>query len=70
MFGSAGNASTLFLTGFKMGFIVGGTFGGVIGMYQFYQFRQFLIIPMSILGSGVSFGTFMGAGMTLRAGEM
>ena len=70
IFGTAGNASQLFLTGFKMGFIVGGTFGGVIGCYQFYQMRQFAIIPLSIIGTGCSFGTFMGAGMTLRSGDM
>jgi hypothetical protein len=29
-----------------------------------------MVIPLSAIGSGVSFGFFMGLGMTFRAGEM
>ena len=34
IFGSAGASSQTFLMGFKMGALVGGGFGGVMGTYQ------------------------------------
>ena len=69
LFGSGKATSGLFLTGFQMGALVGGAFGGLIGIYQAYQMRSFAIIPMSMIGSGVSFGFFMGLGMTFRSGS-
>ena len=53
-----------------MGALVGGAFGGVMGTYQAIQFRSFAVIPMAMIGSGVSFGFFMGLGMTIRSQEM
>ena len=68
---SAGGATTqTFSTGFKMGALVGGAFGGVMGTYQAIQMRSFMVIPIAMVGSGVSFGFFMGLGMTLRSGDM
>ena len=70
IFGEAGNAGQTFTTGFMMGALIGGCFGGVMGTYQAYQMRSFMVIPMAAIGSGVSFGFFMGLGMTLRSGTM
>ena len=70
MFGSAGSTSQTFITGFKMGALVGGAFGGVIGTYQAIQMRSFAVIPMAMVGTGVSFGFFMALGLTIRSGEM
>ena len=70
IFGSAGQTTQTFVTGFKMGALVGGAFGGVMGTYQAIQMRSFLVIPMAMIGSGVSFGFFMGLGMTIRTQEM
>ena len=33
IFGSAGETSQTFVTGFKLGALVGGTFGGILGTY-------------------------------------
>ena len=55
----------MFFTGFKMGFIVGGIFGGLMGSYYAIVYRTFSYIPMAALGSGCSFGFFMGIGMVM-----
>jgi hypothetical protein len=70
LFGSGKATSNLFVTGFQMGFMVGGAFGSILGTWQAIQMRSFMLIPLSAIGSGVSFGFFMGLGMTFRAGEM
>jgi hypothetical protein len=62
-----GDVKTMFFQGFKMGFIVGGIFGGLMGTYYAIVHRSFLYIPMSALGSGGSFGFFMGIGMIMRS---
>jgi len=49
-----------------MGFIVGGIFGGLMGVYYAAVSRTFYVIPMAALGSGCSFGFFMGIGMVMR----
>ena len=67
IFGSAGQTTQTFVTGFKMGCLVGAGFGGVMGVYQAVQLRTFMVIPMAMIGSGVSFGFFMGLGMTIRS---
>ena len=56
----------MFFQGFKMGFLVGGIFGGLMGTYYAITYRQFMYIPMSAIGSGASFGFFMGLGMIMR----
>lgn len=50
-----------------MGFIVGGIFGGLMGLYYAVTTRQIMYIPMSAIGSGCSFGFFMGIGMIIRS---
>ncbi len=49
-----------------MGFMVGGLFGLVIGLYSAYQSRRLLAIPMSVIISGGSFGFIMGCGSIIR----
>ena len=70
IFGAAGGSTQTFVMGFKMGAMVGGAFGGVMGTYQAIQMRSFLVIPASAIMSGVSFGFFMGLGLTIRSGDM
>ena len=67
IFGAVGDVRQMFFQGFKMGFIVGGIFGGLMGTYYAIVQRQFMFIPMSAIGSGCSFGFFMGIGMIMRA---
>lgn len=55
------------LNGAMMGFMVGGLFGAVVGLYSAFQTRRFIAIPMSILVSGGSFGFIMGCGSVLRS---
>jgi hypothetical protein len=70
LFGSGKATSNLFFTGFQMGAAVGASFGGIFGLWQMVQTRSFLVLPMSMFASGISFGFFMGIGMTFRAGDM
>jgi len=70
IFGAAGQTSSLFVNGFKMGALVGGAFGGVLGTYQAIQMRSFMVIPLAAVGSGFSFGCCMGLGMMIRTSEM
>ena len=66
IFGGVNNAQKMFAQGFKLGFCVGGIFGGLIGTFYAISSRQFLILPISAIGTGCSFGFFMGIGMILR----
>lgn len=66
IFGSTASSTGNFYMGFKMGALVGAGFGGVMGTYQAVQMRSFMVIPISMIASGVSFGFFMGLGMTIR----
>lgn len=66
IFGALGDVQTMFFTGFKMGFMVGGIFGGIMGVYYAVTTRSLLYVPMAALGSGASFGFFMGIGMVMR----
>ena len=66
IFGGVNEAQKLFFHGFKFGSIVGGSFGGLIGLFYAFQKRQFIYFPMSAIGSGLSFGFFMGLGFILR----
>ena len=66
IFGGFGNAQKMFLQGFKLGFCVGGIFGGLIGTFYAISSRQFFLMPLSAIGTGCSFGFFMGIGMILR----
>ncbi len=49
-----------------MGAIVGGIFGGLMGVYWAISYRQLYLIPTFALSSGCSFGFFMGIGMVMR----
>ena len=53
--------------GFKMGAMVGGVFGSVMGSYYAIVYRTIWYIPMAAIGSGGSFGFFMGIGMVIRS---
>ena len=66
IFGGVNNAQKMFLQGFKLGFCVGGIFGGLIGTFYAISSRQFIVLPISAVGTGCSFGFFMGIGMILR----
>jgi hypothetical protein len=67
IFGAMGDVGDKFFTGFKMGFIVGGIFGGLMGLYYAAIYRTVMYVPMAALGSGGSFGFFMGIGMIFRS---
>lgn len=60
-------AKSNMLNGAMMGFMVGGLFGLVIGLYSAIQTRRFIAIPMSVLVSGGSFGFIMGCGSVVRS---
>jgi hypothetical protein len=61
------NAKVNMLNGAMMGFMVGGLFGLVLGIYQAFQTRRFMAIPMSVIVSGGSFGFILGCGSVLRS---
>ncbi|PHJ25268.1 reactive oxygen species modulator 1 [Cystoisospora suis] len=52
--------------GVKMGAAVGGIFGLLTGGYAAFAHRNFLILPVSMVGGAVSFGFFLGCGMIIR----
>jgi hypothetical protein len=54
------------LNGAMMGFMVGGLFGLVIGIYSAFQTRRLITIPMSVLVSGGSFAFILGCGSVLK----
>lgn len=56
----------MFFAGFKIGAIVGGIFGGLMGTYYAVTYRAIQYIPLAAIGSGASFGFFMGIGMVMR----
>lgn len=62
-----GGFSERFFMGAKMGFMVGGIFGGLAGVMGFMRTGQFLYVPVSILISGLSFGFFLGVGTIVRS---
>lgn len=64
---AASSAKLNMLNGAMMGFMVGGLFGLVVGVYSAFQTRRFIAIPMSVLVSGGSFGFIMGCGSVLRS---
>ena len=53
-----------------MGGMIGGTFGAAFGTFYAIQNRTFWLMPMSAISSGVTFGFFMGLGMTFRMSGM
>jgi hypothetical protein len=60
------SAKVNMLNGAMMGFMIGGLFGLVIGVYSAFQTRRLIAIPMSVLVSGGSFGFILGCGSVLR----
>lgn len=55
------------LNGAMMGFMVGGLFGLIIGVWSAVQTRRLAAIPISVLASGGSFGFILGCGSVLRS---
>jgi len=64
---SMSSAKANMLNGAMMGFMVGGLFGLVVGIYSAFQTRRLIAIPMSVLVSGGSFGFILGCGSVLRS---
>jgi hypothetical protein len=60
-------AKSNMLNGAMMGFMVGGLFGLVVGIYSAIQTRRLIAIPMSVIVSGGSFGFILGCGSVLRS---
>ena len=54
---------------FLMGCMVGGGFGGIVGLYYAVTHRSFIIFPVSILTSGLSFGFFLMCGSLVRSSD-
>lgn len=65
IFGSGHASSKLFIGGFTTGCMIGGVFGGLIGLFTAVQYRSFAALPLSMAASGVSFGFFMGMRMVI-----
>lgn len=61
------SAKVNMLNGAMMGFMVGGLFGLIIGVWSAVQTRRFAAIPISVLASGGSFGFILGCGSVLRS---
>lgn len=70
IFGAAGNTTHTFVKGFQMGALVGGGVGLMVGTYSAIQMRSFMYIPLSMIGSAVPFGCFMGLGLAIRSSDM
>ena len=66
IFGAVGDVKSMFFKGFQVGALVGGIFGGLLGTYYAIAYRTIWYIPMLAIGSGSSFGFFMGIGMIIR----
>lgn len=61
------SAKVNMLNGAMMGFMVGGLFGLVVGIYSAIQTRRLIAIPMSVIVSGGSFAFILGCGSVLRS---
>ncbi len=61
------SAKVNMMNGAMMGFMVGGLFGLILGVYSAFQTRRFAAIPISVLASGGSFGFILGCGSVLRS---
>mmetsp|Transcript_48775 Transcript_48775/g.35897 ORF Transcript_48775/g.35897 Transcript_48775/m.35897 type:complete len:164 (-) Transcript_48775:32-523(-) len=66
IFGALGDVRSMFFNGFKIGFVVGSIFGGLMGTYYAIIYRTIIYIPTAAVGSGASFGFFMGIGAVMR----
>lgn len=58
------------IEGAKMGFMIGGLFGFMLGCYSAVQTRRFMVIPISTIASGASFGFLLGCGSAIRQDEV
>lgn len=54
---------------FLMGCMVGGGFGGIVGLYYAISHRSFIIFPVSMITSGLSFGFFLMCGSLVRSND-
>ena len=67
LFGSGVNTTVMFTQGFMMGGLVGCGIGLGVGTISAIKYRQFSLIPLSMLASGTTFGCLMGIGGVTRA---
>ena len=58
---------TKFTNGFKMGFLVGGSFGAFTGLATWFKTGSALYFPLIAGISGCSFGFFLGVGTVVRS---
>lgn len=56
--------------GFLMGCLIGGSMGFLVGLPTAIKNRSFLILPASIVISGISFGIFLGCGSIIRSYDL
>lgn len=68
--GAAGDMRNKFILGFKLGGIIGGTFGTVIGAYYSFAYRSLIYLPAFAISSGMSFGFFMAIGTIVRSDSL
>jgi hypothetical protein len=66
IFGAGKQSTAMFVQGFKMGGAVGCCFGGLLGAFYAFKMRSFSVLPVSMFGSAMSMGFFMGMGMMIR----
>ena len=67
LFGSGVNTTVMFTQGFMMGGLVGCGIGLAAGTFSAIKYRQFSLIPLSMIASGSMFGCLMGIGGVTRS---
>ena len=58
------------MMGGMMGFKIGVAFGSIIGIWQAVTTRSLIVIPISMVGSGISFMMIMGIGGLIRSDSL
>ena len=59
-----------FFSGAMMGGVMGSCIGGILGIPLAIKYRQFSLIPLSMVSSASSFAFLLGVGSIIRSGEM
>jgi hypothetical protein len=52
-----------------MGGLCGGAFGAIFGIWEAIKSRRLIIIPLSALMSGLSFGFILACGSVIRSDD-